>query len=117
LIDLIEISGHSLLANTYVVIEAKKNLEIKFPQSLDYFNELLVRTQISSKVTPELKDTIAPNLVEKDRPVLSAAIQLDSDILVTGDNKHFGYLYGANIEGVTIHSPASLFSQLTGKSR
>ena len=66
LIDLIEISGHSLLANTYVVIEAKKNLEIKFPQSLDYFNELLVRTQISSKVTPELKDSVIADDIYTD---------------------------------------------------
>jgi predicted nucleic acid-binding protein len=55
-----------------------------------------------------LASEIAPELPEKDRPVLAAAIQSRCDVLLTGDKTHFGPLYGRVLEGVTIHSPASL---------
>jgi len=47
-------------------------------------------------------------LPEKDRPVLAAAILGGCEALVTGDRTHFGALFGSAIEGVAIHSPASL---------
>jgi hypothetical protein len=47
-------------------------------------------------------------LVEKDRPVLQAAIAGKCDYLVTGDQTHFGHLYGSVVAGVEIHSPRSI---------
>lgn len=41
-------------------------------------------------------------LVEKDRPILGAAIAYGCDFLLTGDKKDFGHLYEKNIAGVTV---------------
>ncbi len=51
-------------------------------------------------------------VLEKDQPVLAAAIQLKCDVLVTGDRQHFGVFYGETLGGVTIHSPSSLAERL-----
>jgi hypothetical protein len=51
-------------------------------------------------------------LPEKDRPVLAAAIHHHCQVLVTGDRKHFGTLYGKTILRVTIMSPAMLAEAL-----
>ncbi|MDO8813104.1 MAG: hypothetical protein Q7J38_13895 [Gallionella sp.] len=48
------------------------------------------------------------SLPEKDRPILAAAIFHHCDILVTGDRTHFGQLYGKEIQGVSVLSPAML---------
>lgn len=49
---------------------------------------------------------------QKDRPVLAASIRHLREILMTGDKTHFGPFYGQSIEGVIIHSPASLARRL-----
>ena len=47
-------------------------------------------------------------LLEKDRPVLLAAMVLVRGVLVTGDSTHFGSGYGKRFEGVTVCSPRQL---------
>jgi hypothetical protein len=47
-------------------------------------------------------------LPEKDRPVMSAAVHMRCDVLVTGDRAHFGRFYGRALAGVAIHSPRTL---------
>lgn len=59
---------------------------------------------------------LAPELPEKDRPVLASAIQGKCDVLLTGDRTHFGPLYGKKVEGVTIHSPAGLAQHLNDRA-
>ena len=44
------------------------------------------------------------NLPEKDIPILLAAIGSKADILVTGDRRHFGHLFGQSMLGVHIES-------------
>jgi hypothetical protein len=108
-------SGHELVADAYVVAEARRNIEAKFPETLDDFEGFLPGLEIFSGVCAPLSDETAPELPEKDRPVLAAAIQRRCHVLVTGDKKHFGALYGLTIEGVMIHSPASLAQHLYAK--
>jgi predicted nucleic acid-binding protein len=50
----------------------------------------------------ELSDVV--NLPSKDRPILQAAIAAKADILVTGDRRHFGHLFGKTVSGVQIDS-------------
>jgi hypothetical protein len=52
-------------------------------------------------------------LPDKDKPVLAAALRHRCSILVTGDQSHFGALYGKPLQGVTVHSPRSLAEKLT----
>ncbi len=104
-------SGHTLVADGYVVGEARRNLEAKFPAALVYFEKVMEDVEASAKASGLLGAGIAPGLPEKDRPVLAAAIQHQCQILLTGDKAHFGLLYGQTIEGVEIHSPASFASK------
>ncbi len=104
--------GHILVADGYVVGEARRNIEAKFPTALEEFEILMKQVESSVGISEPLANTIAPELPEKDRPVLAASIRHRCQILLTGDRMHFGPLYGQTIEGVAIHSPASLATQL-----
>ena len=104
--------GHVLVADGYVVGEAKRNLEAKFPEALEDFTTLLVDIEATPGASMILPKMTAPNLPEKDRPVLAASIQHRCEVLMTGDKAHFGSFYGQCIEGVTIQSPANLGREL-----
>lgn len=108
-------SGHALVADAYVVDEARRNIEARFPEALDDFEGLLGELELFTGVCAPLPVETAPELPDKDRPVLSAAIQRGCHGLVTGDKTHFGAFYGKDIEGVMIHSPASLARHLEAK--
>jgi len=110
--------GHTLVADGYVVGEARRNLEAKFPAVMKDFEALMKDVEAFAKVCGPLGSKIAPELPEKDRPVLAAAIHHRCQVLLTGDKTHFGPLYGRIIEGVEIHSPASFAIKLgtLGKS-
>ena len=51
-------------------------------------------------------------VVEKDQPVLAAAISSGCHYLVTGDRTHFGALFGLSVQGVKVISPAQLAEEL-----
>ena len=108
LVEEIQACGHECVADEYVIAEARRNLEQKFPSILPDFERLL--SSITRLSSPPAFST--PNLAlllpEKDRPVLTAAIQHRCQALLTGDKTHFGRLYGQTIAGVSIHSPQAL---------
>jgi predicted nucleic acid-binding protein len=108
LLALIRSAGHALCADDYVAAEARRNLELKAPESGPAFEDLLTHIDVSPFEASELPAEIAAQLPEKDWPVLGAALRLGCDVLVTGDRTHFGRLYGSTIRGVSIHSPRSL---------
>ena len=103
---------HILIADGYVTGEARRNLETKFPSSMKDFEEFMEQVETSTGICGSLAAEIAPELPVKDRPVLAAAIHHKCQVLITGDKTHFGPLYGQTIEGVEIHSPASLAIKL-----
>lgn len=105
-------SGHMLVADGYVVGEARRNLEAKFPAAMKDFEDLMKQVEASAGTCGSLPADIAPELPEKDRPVLAASIHHRCGILLTGDKTHFGQLYGRTVEGVEIHSPASFAIKL-----
>ena len=105
-------SGHTLVADGFVVGEARRNLEAKFPTAMKDFEALMKDMEASAKVCGPLRTETAPELPEKDRPVLAASIYHRCQVLLTGDKMHFGPLYGQTIEGVEIHSPASFAIKL-----
>ncbi len=100
--------GHTLVVDAYVLDEARRNLEAKFPASLGNLDAMLPNLEICAKVGPALQEDVASTLLWKDRPVLAAAIHLRCHILLTGDKTHFGPLYGQSIGGVEVFSPAGL---------
>ena len=96
-------AGHTLCADGYVVVEARRNLETKGAEALSELEALLQRIALAAFQQTELSPDIAALLPQKDRPVLAATIRLGCEALVTGDRTHFGALYGRTIRGVTIH--------------
>jgi predicted nucleic acid-binding protein len=112
LLVLLAQAGHECHVDTYVVEEARRNLALKAPGSLPVMDRLLGRIHVAQfKVRAEGTD-IPGALVEKDRPVLAAAMHLGCEILLTGDRTHFGAFYGKKFGGVIIHSPRSLAEAL-----
>lgn len=114
LLALCEEGGHELWADAYVFEEARRNLGAKNPAGLPVLNAIATRIKIGGLIAGNglLPDTLV--LTEKDRPVLAAAIHHRCDILVTGDQTHFGPLHGTTIRGVTVLSPAMLAESIMG---
>ena len=105
-------AGHALVADSYVVAEARRNLLAKGPEALGALDEVLLTVELAAFKPMHLPQGVAARVPEKDRPVISAAIQLHCDVLVTGDRTHFGTLYGTVLLGVTVPSPRSLAESL-----
>jgi uncharacterized protein len=115
LFNLLVDARHECWVDEYVVIEARRNLGAKYPDALTTLETLLKRTRISPAQAPGPELTLVNWLPEKDRPVLAAAMRLHCDVLVTGDQKHFGAAYGKVVGGVAIHTPRSLAELLWGR--
>ncbi len=111
-------AGHSCVADTYVIEEARRNLLAKAPdavEALTIAGSAIEAVEIRLRGSPA--DESLP-LPPKDRPVLAAAIEQRCEALMTGDRTHFGALYGPTVRGVTVHSPRSLAEWiLAGRKR
>ena len=101
-------SGHTLVADGYVIGEARRNLERKFPATIPDLETLIDELEANLGVNTTLDVDLAPGLPEKDRPVLAASLHHGCQVLLTGDRTHFGPFYGQAIKGVEVHSPSSL---------
>lgn len=112
LVELLLEAKHDLVADAYVVEEARRNLQAKAPDSAVALAALLKRVRVEA-FQPFDGDQETIRLVpEKDRPVVASAIRLGCDVLVTGDRTHFGSLYGRRAGGVQVLSPRLLAEML-----
>ena len=108
LVKLLLERGHECWIDDYVIMEARRNLTSKGPDSLSALDGFVAQMQVgAAQATAGLVEKISW-LPEKDRPVLLSAIRLRCQFLVTGDRAHFGAGYGKVFDGVAIHSPRSL---------
>ena len=103
---------HSLVADSYVQTVAQRNIAAKTDaQAVRALDTLLSQIEISTvqfaQSSPALQAAVLW-LLEKDRPVLLAALVLACEVLVTGDSTHFGLGHGKRFEGVTVCSPRQL---------
>jgi predicted nucleic acid-binding protein len=105
-------AGHVLVADSYVVAEARRNLLAKGPEALGALDDVLLTVELAAFKPVHLPQGVAVRVPEKDRPIISAAIHLHCNALVTGDRTHFGALYGTVLLGVAVHSPRSLAESL-----
>jgi len=72
--------------------------------------ETSVGSEASSKAVAWALDQ---GLSLRDAPILAAAVEARSDILVTGDRTHFGSLYGRRLRAVEVLPPAKALARLT----
>jgi uncharacterized protein len=110
--------GHTLVADRYVAVEARRNIAAKAAaDGTDYLQALLSRIEVHAVQYTGAAGAAADWLPKKDRPVLLAAIACQCDVLVTGDRTHFGSGYGRTFDGVTVFSPAQLALAVWGGNR
>ena len=89
---------HQLVTSDYAYEEARRNIQAKRAQWYSTFSD--IETKIFRLPSAPLTHDI--ELVEKDRPILGAAIAHQCNYLLTGDKKDFGHLYGKKIGSLTV---------------
>ncbi|MFP5454196.1 MAG: putative toxin-antitoxin system toxin component, PIN family [Alphaproteobacteria bacterium] len=112
LIRRLHVAGHILVADEYVVAEARRNLLAKAPEAIGQLEAMLRTLMLAPHRPAPLPEELAVLLPEKDRPVLAAALNLRCDVLVTGDRTHFGRMYGRRFLDLAVHSPRTLAEAL-----
>ena len=103
------IAGTTLVSSRYALAEAERNLEADDQRRrlTEFARKLELVDATAGAQLPE-----GVKLVEKDRPILLAAIEAGATHLLTGDRRHFGGLYGKSVSGVKILSPAEYFKSI-----
>jgi hypothetical protein len=96
------------LTNAYAVEEARRNLELKFPEGLKALERLTRQCEMVSQLVTGL----GVELPLKDVPILGGAIAGHATHLLTGDEKDFGKFWGKTVQGVKIVSPRMLVQEL-----
>ncbi len=80
--------GHwTITTSAYASEEARRNLERKYPHSLNRLSELLRGIEL---VEHHASLRFPPTLAEKDQPIFQAALACGATHLLTGDLKDFG---------------------------
>ncbi|MEQ1803414.1 MAG: PIN domain-containing protein [Gammaproteobacteria bacterium] len=118
LLRLARAAGHECWIDAYVETEARRNLQAKSPGSLAAFDALVgdcrrAPVQPLSAALDHQLSLLPPD----DRLVLSAAIRLRCEALITGDKRDFAPLLGKRVRGVVVHSPASFYVAVLGRKR
>jgi predicted nucleic acid-binding protein len=111
-LGLLQEAGHACCVDGYVLEEARRNLLAKSASGLIWLEDSMPGFQVQPIRLRDKELEADLPVVEKDQPVLAAAIQSDCDYLVTGDRTHFGALYDRSIQGVKVVSPAQLAEEL-----
>ncbi len=92
-----------LVSSAYAVEEARRNLK---PSQREDLANLLRDVEVLG-IKQSLKNILDVALSDKDRPILSSAVDAGATHLITGDVRHFGPLYGQRVKGVLVLSPAA----------
>jgi uncharacterized protein len=108
LLNIVRAAGHQCWADEHVIREAHRNLFLKQRARVAGLERLLTEIHCATKLPDLPLDRLEAPLPENDRRVLAAAIALECDALVSGDQTHFGPLYGKTVNGVKIYSPRQL---------
>jgi len=100
-----------VMSCSYAIEEARRNLSIKFPDSLKRVEAFL---EAVTKVPSRSGRNYPINLPEKDRPILEAAIQCKASHLLTGDIKNFSpFMNNSSLAGgVVIQTPSEFLKSL-----
>ncbi len=97
----------TLYTSAFAHEEAVRNIHNKASEKLAELTSLMKQVEILPEPHPKWVTWAAGlPLVLKDAPVLAAALQAKVDILVTGDRRDFGHLFGRVLQGVKILTPA-----------
>lgn len=110
--ELWALSGITLLSSPYAVAEAELNLGRVRPQALTELEALLQGVRVTlTQDAAALPEGVT--VVEKDKPILLAAISARATHLLTGDKLHFGHLFGTSVHGVLVLPPAEYLEHVS----
>lgn len=104
--------GVELTTSVYALAEARANLEGS--DRVQRLEELTAAMPLVAEHTDAMEPIEGTDLPEKDRPIMRAAIQAEADLLLTGDRRHFGSLFGRTVQGVAIRMPADFLRSRPG---
>ena len=109
--DLIALAraGHcGLLSSAHALEEARRNLALKSSGLERRLALAIAQTTLISEAPAALVEWAREQgLPLKDAPILAAAIHANADLLVTGDTRDFGHLFGRAMRGTRVVTPAS----------
>ena len=69
-------------------------------------DELTANVKVIPAVSTDARLPDGIDLPDKDAPLLTAAIESGCSHFLTGDKRHFGELYGREVAGVLVLTPA-----------
>jgi predicted nucleic acid-binding protein len=92
-----------LVSSTHAINEARRNILVKHPSAATDLEKLAAQLILVPEGGPGLVSWAAGHgLPENDAPVLAAAAAAEADLLVTGDRRHFGHLFGKKVGRVRV---------------
>lgn len=94
----------TLVTSSYAIEETRRNLSVKYREHLATLQDLEPLLTTVPEAPPVLVAWASRHVVAKDAPILAAAVASGADYLVTGDQRHFGHLYGQALERITVLS-------------
>jgi predicted nucleic acid-binding protein len=97
-------AGHcELVTSQHAIFEAERNLKLKSPTAAGDFSRVLKTVHRVPGAGPAVVAWARGlELPENDAPILAAAAAAGADLLVTGDRRHFGHLYGTVVGRVLV---------------
>jgi predicted nucleic acid-binding protein len=104
LLALWRLADIELLTSAYAIVEADRNIRTSEQRTR------LHRLVQSVEIVDEPRSSTLPagvRLPVKDVPILLAAIESQSNYLLTGDKDHFGAYFDKTIQGVHVLRPAT----------
>jgi len=107
-------AGAQCLCSERAFAEVHRNLSAKAPQSvaeLELISVLVFRVPEPDET--EIDAARAAGVVDKDAPVFGAALACGADCFVTGDQRHFGHLFGRRAAGVLVLPLRAAVDRLT----
>jgi predicted nucleic acid-binding protein len=114
--DLEETGYCILFTSNYALEEARRNIALKAPDILPVLELLSQHISIVPEPRPdEVQLALSLPLPLKDAPIMAAAVSGCVDILVTGDRRDFGHLFGKNVKGVLVLSPREALEAVLSK--
>jgi len=102
-----------LLASRHAIEEARRNLELKSAGFEPRLAKALAQVTMVAEAPAALVEWgRAQGLPLKDAPILAAAVSAHADLLVTGDGRDFGHLFGHVLRGTRVVTPAAALDRV-----
>mgnify|MGYP001059028259 CR=1 FL=1 len=104
-----------LVSSGFAIEEARRNIRAKHPEREADLDSLLAGLTVCREAThATLEWASSQNLPPKDAPILAAAADARCTLLVTGDRRDFGRLFGRRLRGTVVLMPVEALELLIG---